>query len=73
VVPDPLTSSPWSLLDESKYCPVATQEEAERQASMVNEARGFTGALAGTGASVAVHEVPDPVSNSPCEFPDESM
>jgi hypothetical protein len=45
---------------------------AEAHDTVVMFALGFVEAPVGMGALVAVHEVPDRVSSSPCALPEES-
>ena len=53
--------------------PAATQEDADAHATEPGKTAGSAAAFAGSGASAAVHDVPDPVTSSPCPLPEESV
>ena len=64
--------SPWRFPDEPAYCPAAMHVVADSHATEFNSTYPPAVALAGSGASLGVHEVPEPVTSRPSVLPDES-
>jgi hypothetical protein len=63
--PEPVSSTPWVLPDESVYEPMAAHTEAEKQETSVMSVKGSAGAPLGTGACFAVQVDPDFATSSP--------
>src|ERR1700751_2929833 len=63
--PDPVSSRPCSCPEVSVYEPAATHWDADEQDTPSVPAFPLVSALAGRGASAAVHELPEPVSSRP--------